>query len=64
MIIHKINVEGFAVFKAENDTPIGAHRDSPKALQITFQPVKLQALLGLKVTEPAMRSCASFLVTA
>jgi hypothetical protein len=37
MVIDKINVESFAVLKSENDPPICAHRDRPKAFEIARQ---------------------------
>jgi hypothetical protein len=37
MIVNKINVQNTFINKAENDAPIGAHRNRPKSFQIAFQ---------------------------
>jgi hypothetical protein len=37
MVVEKTHVEGISIFKAENDPPIGADRDSEKTFQIPLE---------------------------
>jgi len=34
MVVHKIDIEGFAVLEAENNSPVGAHGYGPKAIEV------------------------------
>ena len=37
MIVDEVDIPGFAIAEAENNPPICAHGQSPKALQVTLQ---------------------------
>lgn len=52
MVIDQFNVKSVRAFKTKDNTPIGAHRDRPKALQVAserVQPVagQIHCLRGL-----------------
>jgi hypothetical protein len=40
MVVHKVNIEGAATDKSENNPPIGAHRHRPIAPEVACQSVK------------------------
>jgi hypothetical protein len=43
MIVHEIDVPNVTLLKSENDPPIGADGDRPKASKIAFQRMKSKA---------------------
>ena len=43
MVIDQINIGHVVGIEAENDSPVGAHRDTPKPFQITSEQVQAEA---------------------
>jgi hypothetical protein len=40
MVIHEVNIESLAILKPENDSPVRAYGDGPKACSVAFQRMK------------------------
>jgi hypothetical protein len=40
MVVHKIDIEGFAVLEEENNSPVGAHGYRPKAFEVAGKRMK------------------------